>query len=346
MAAGGPPAVDSHPRPSLAPRAVTLANMFGVRMHTLPGPGLMLEPECLFLVGRGGGAGGEGAGAGGTPATTPTPTPPPRPHPQANHRTWADFFLDVVATGGRGQMLSRAAVAAAFPAFMAAVCVIRSVILFRRGRVFDKAAFNAMIRQRMRASPVEGLIVYPEGHRSTAPGPLPLKRGMLQYAWQMKVPVQVVMSAGKEAVVAEKECATRFGRDVVVGYSLPLRPTGFSDFDAFMAAVQAAWDAEWDRVAGARVSDARPTPAHNSMARSYPLPIRAAQVVVTGTILAIFLAIVAWSVLTAARLHAALGAAGTPLALALAAWCAASAGRALTAPAPVAAMQPIARKKE
>jgi hypothetical protein len=58
------------------------------------------------------------------------------------------------------------------------------------------------------------------------------------------------------------------------------------------------------------------------------------------------LAIVAWSVRTAARLHAALGAAGTPLALALAAWCAASAGRALTAPAPVAAMQPIARKKE
>lgn len=266
--------------------------------------------------------------------------------PQANHRTWADFFLDVVATGGRGQMLSRAAVAAAFPAFMAAVCVIRSVILFRRGRVFDKAAFNAMIRARMAASPVEGLIVYPEGHRSTRPGPLTLKRGMLQYAWQMKVPVQVVMSSGKEAVVSEKEGATRFGRDVIVGYSLPIRPASHPDFESFMATVQSTWNTQWDRVAAARVADAAPTPAHNSMARAYPLRIRVAQVFVTGTIVSIFLAVLLWSAKTAARAHAAAGAAGTPLAAVLLLWCAASASRALTAPAPVPAMQPIAGKAQ
>lgn len=57
---------------------------------------------------------------------------------QSNHRSWADFYLDVVATDGNAQMLSRLAVALVFPMFMGAVCVIRSVVLFRRGRKHDK----------------------------------------------------------------------------------------------------------------------------------------------------------------------------------------------------------------
>lgn len=57
---------------------------------------------------------------------------------QSNHRSWADFYLDVVATEGNAQMLSRMAVALVFPMFMGAVCIIRSVILFQRGRQHDK----------------------------------------------------------------------------------------------------------------------------------------------------------------------------------------------------------------
>lgn len=59
---------------------------------------------------------------------------------QSNHRSWADFYLDVVATDGNAQMLSRMAVAWVFPMFMGAVCIIRSVILFQRGRKHDKEA--------------------------------------------------------------------------------------------------------------------------------------------------------------------------------------------------------------
>ena len=59
---------------------------------------------------------------------------------QSNHRSWADFYLDVVATDGNAQMLSRMAVALAFPMFMGAVCVIRSVVLFRRNIKHDKEA--------------------------------------------------------------------------------------------------------------------------------------------------------------------------------------------------------------
>ena len=143
------------------------------------------------------------------------------------------------------------AVALAFPMFMGAVCVIRSVVLFKRNRkhdkqvfpsychhgdmmmaefksadrelsvcYFDGQAFNAMIDSKMAASPVDGFIAHPEGeqsftvghqrlsacgwqslpekavvlcagHRSTLRHSLPLKRGMLHYAYDRKVPVQV-----------------------------------------------------------------------------------------------------------------------------------------------------------
>ena len=59
---------------------------------------------------------------------------------QSNHRSWADFYLDVVATDGNAQMLARMAVAYVFPMFMLAVCIIRSVILFKRGRKVDHEA--------------------------------------------------------------------------------------------------------------------------------------------------------------------------------------------------------------
>ena len=65
---------------------------------------------------------------------------------QSNHRSWADFYLDVVATDGNAQMLSRMAVAYVFPMFMLAVCIIRSVVLFKRGEKVDHEARSNPLR--------------------------------------------------------------------------------------------------------------------------------------------------------------------------------------------------------
>lgn len=51
--------------------------------------------------------------------------------------------------------------------------------------------FNKWIDRELEQSPQCGLIVYPEGHRNTLPGALPLKRGMLYYAHSRGLPVQV-----------------------------------------------------------------------------------------------------------------------------------------------------------
>jgi hypothetical protein len=79
--------------------------------------------------------------------------------------------------------------------------------------------FNNWIDEQRAASPQPGLSVYPEGHRSTLGESLPLKRGMLHYAYSRKLPVQVVIGANKEAIISEKHCTARLNQTAVVGYS-------------------------------------------------------------------------------------------------------------------------------
>ncbi len=62
------------------------------------------------------------------------------------------------------------------------------------------------------------------GHRSTAVQSLPLRRGMLHYAYSRQMPVQIVITAGKEAVISEKDMAAHFGQTLLVGYSEVLHP--------------------------------------------------------------------------------------------------------------------------
>jgi len=79
--------------------------------------------------------------------------------------------------------------------------------------------FNRRIDKEFDASPQTGLAIYPEGHRSTDGESLPLKRGMLHYAFSRRLPVQVVIGANKEAILSEKHQTARFRQTVAVGYS-------------------------------------------------------------------------------------------------------------------------------
>lgn len=79
--------------------------------------------------------------------------------------------------------------------------------------------FNKWIDQEWEKSPQTALGIYPEGHRSTDGKSLPLKRGMLHYAYDRKIPVQVVIGGNKEAILSEKKFLVGFGQTVSVGYS-------------------------------------------------------------------------------------------------------------------------------
>lgn len=167
-----------------------------------------------------------------------------------NHRSWGDFIVDQYVTEGRSLFMSRVGVLLLFPTFMGCLKVMRSVIVFRRGSIANKEKFNRWIDEQRALSPQTGLSVYPEGHRSTAGTPLPLKRGMLYYAHSRKLPVQIVIGANKEAIISEKHCTARLNQTAVVGYSEPIITADYPDFELFWAKVQETWDKEWNEVFG------------------------------------------------------------------------------------------------
>lgn len=176
-----------------------------------------------------------------------------------NHRSWADFFLDVYVTEGRAAPLARWAVFPVLPLVLASGRLLRGVLFFNRTRVADKAAFNAWLEARVRSAFVSGVIVYPEGHRSLAPQGLPLKRGMLHFAFERRWPLQIVITSHKEDVLSEKRLEAHWNARLAVGFAEPIRPDDFaSDFEAFVRHVQSTWEATWQRVYGHAAGSGRP----------------------------------------------------------------------------------------
>ena len=103
---------------------------------------------------------------------------------QCNHRDWGDFFIDLYVVEGRAGFLSRLAVLIAFPVFGIYGLVTKTACFFRRnskGRDFSK--FNERVTQHIQRSPCQGIVVYPEGTRNIKPESLPLRRGMIRYAY-------------------------------------------------------------------------------------------------------------------------------------------------------------------
>ncbi|KAI8109632.1 hypothetical protein M9434_000914 [Picochlorum sp. BPE23] len=177
-----------------------------------------------------------------------------------NHRSWADFMVDQYVTEGRTLFMSRWAVAYVFPLFMIPMWFVRAVLIFRRGSIANKVKFNNWIDDEWGKSTQTALGVYPEGHRSTNGESLPLKRGMLHYAYDRKIPVQIVIGGNKEAILSEKKMVVGFGQTVTVGYSDVIYPENFRDFEEFMKAVQSTWDAEWVEVFSADWKDLNELP--------------------------------------------------------------------------------------
>eukprot|EP00887_Chlorella_sp_A99_P002768 scaffold6.g2768.t1 len=166
-----------------------------------------------------------------------------------NHRSWSDFFVDMYVLGARAVPLSRRMVGIAFPAFTSSLVAVKSILLFNRQAVRDTE-------------------VYPEGKRSLRSTSLPLKRGMLRYAFSRRLPV--VITAHKEEVLSERARSVHFGRTLVTGCSEVLESSSFEDFDAFMDAVQRLWDETWERTHAAPRKGAYATPLGRGLPELVP----------------------------------------------------------------------------
>jgi 1-acyl-sn-glycerol-3-phosphate acyltransferase len=189
-----------------------------------------------------------------------------------NHRSWADFFLDMYVTEGRAAPLSRWAVFPVLPIVLTSGVLLRGILFFKRNRVSDKEAFNKWLEARVRAGYIKGLLVYPEGHRSLLPQGLPLKRGMLHFAYSRQWPLQIVITSHKEDLLSEKQLVARWNARLAIGFSDVIKPADFATFDDFVAAIQNIWDATWQSVYNSSEESGRPfVPGEGAeMGNKYP----------------------------------------------------------------------------
>lgn len=129
------------------------------------------------------------------------------------------------------------------------------VWFFKRGSRKKKGGTNRrklfdMMDRKLAESPEVGLIVYPEGHRSQKPDPLPLKYGCIQYAYESNMDIQVIIGAGKEQVFNEQAHVSRLSDGTIhVAYSTPVR-RGDKTMEEFIAEVRHQWAVTWAEAYG------------------------------------------------------------------------------------------------
>ena len=130
---------------------------------------------------------------------------------------------------------------------MTSVWILQGIVLFKRNAVHDKDKFNKWLDAKLDTSIVPALLVFPEGTRSTKPTSLPLKRGMLHYAHSRKLPVQIIITRGKERVLSEKKLRAGLWPVLVTSYGPVIKSEGL-EFEAFASEVKKTWDQMWTEV--------------------------------------------------------------------------------------------------
>mmetsp|Transcript_1085 Transcript_1085/g.1090 ORF Transcript_1085/g.1090 Transcript_1085/m.1090 type:complete len:180 (+) Transcript_1085:229-768(+) len=155
-----------------------------------------------------------------------------------NHRNIADFVIHDSVTKFTANYLSRALVGFAFP-FMGIISHMtgRCWYFVRGQSTKDLEQFYVWLDKKFSFTENlrKHLIVYPEGHRNLKKEPLPLRTGMIRYAYLRKMPVQFFMCDGYDEVLNEKKFTACFGTSIVKFKLFPLiDPKDFDTVEAFI----------------------------------------------------------------------------------------------------------------
>ncbi|OMJ67476.1 hypothetical protein SteCoe_35355 [Stentor coeruleus] len=168
-----------------------------------------------------------------------------------NHRNFCDFIMHDVITEHSANFLSRALVGLVFP-FMALISWITDGIwFFIRGSTKDFDGFFEWIDTKFNSHKTgrTHLLVYPEGHRNLKKEPLPLRSGMIRYAFSRKMPLQMFMCSGYDEVMNEKKISARWG-NAVVKYKIfePIFTDQYMNFDSLMDEIRSKFVERFNEV--------------------------------------------------------------------------------------------------
>ncbi len=166
----------------------------------------------------------------------------------APHRSFADLFLHKLITDGQGATLSRAGMGMTFPLTWLTTRLDRSTWFFRRNRRRGIKAFYSWLDREFERCPLNGLIVYPEGHRHTSEKPLRLMPGMVNYAYSRGLPVQIISTERTERVLNEKEWDYSYGVEVKYRVEAPIDPRDYPTRKAFQDEITAVFTRAYTEV--------------------------------------------------------------------------------------------------
>jgi len=162
-----------------------------------------------------------------------------------NHRSWGDFTIDPYQA--QCAVIARLAAALAVGLMGLLGLVSNKLIVIRRGKT-SRQALAAQTSQHAR------YMFYPEGtRRAAAPDadrPGPLHVGGLKNAYEAQLPVLIVVTANKEAVLNERKLRVSFRTTLYRARHPPIASGAYSTFDAFLLDVEEAWRKTWDQAYG------------------------------------------------------------------------------------------------
>ncbi len=155
------------------------------------------------------------------------------------HFSYGDWVFSIIATDGRASFLSRVMPWLSIVGGAWHNLSTGFMWVFKRGVKRSGKEWRQWLDHKFRTSPfTDSLAIYPEGHRNRSGDPLPLKKGILYYAYTRKVPVQTVMLRGITDSVDFSDLSLQRGS--VVGYRRygVVRPEDYGDEASFIEAAE------------------------------------------------------------------------------------------------------------
>jgi 1-acyl-sn-glycerol-3-phosphate acyltransferase len=175
----------------------------------------------------------------------------------SNHRSWADFFICCLSVnGGRSGYISRAAVGFLLPVvFLWEAFVTRNAVVFNRGA--DRKKMKKRLHQKMGRFLQRGglLLVFPEGHRHLGRGTLPLKRGVIKWAYANQQPCAVVLHHGADLVINERLMKVKRGVEVICDHRGIFYPKDFHSSMDFYNRISEEFEVGYKKLEEAVLND-------------------------------------------------------------------------------------------
>lgn len=171
----------------------------------------------------------------------------------SNHSSLADLCLSDAFLASRCSNLARHMVVLFVPIPSLVVLFLNSIFFFRRGGRGDNLdGFFKWVDSQMNWFNTQRyhLNVFPEGHRNRKPYVIPLKTGMLKYAYTRKLVVQSLITFGVELVIDEYRFAKHWKESTTIEYAWGelIDPTNFKTVEEFISECEKQFCTLFDQV--------------------------------------------------------------------------------------------------